>query len=75
MSDADTTFEGKVKWFNAQKGYGFIAREDGTDIFVHHSEIVMEGYRSLGEGDAVSYELRDSEKGPVAVNVVRTAKE
>lgn len=74
MSDANGSFQGTVKWFNAQKGYGFIAREGGADVFVHHSAIVMEGYRTLEEGDAVTYELRDSEKGPIAVNVVRAAE-
>lgn len=75
MSEDNGTFQGQVKWFNAQKGYGFIARDDGKDVFVHHSEIVMEGYRTLGEGELVSYDLRDSDKGPVAVNVVRAAAE
>ncbi len=74
MSDANGSFQGTVKWFNAQKGYGFIAREGGADVFVHHSAIVMEGYRTLEEGDAVTYELRDSEKGPIAVNVVRATE-
>ncbi len=74
MSDANGSFQGTVKWFNAQKGYGFIAREGGADVFVHHSAIVMEWYRTLEEGDAVTYELRDSEKGPIAVNVVRATE-
>lgn len=60
---------GKVKWFNDQKGYGFIAREDAPDVFVHHSAIQMEGFRSLREGEEVSYELLDSDKGPQAMNV------
>lgn len=60
---------GQVKWFNNQKGYGFILREDGTDVFVHYSAIQMEGFRTLHEGDAVTYELMAGEKGPHAVNV------
>jgi CspA family cold shock protein len=62
---------GKVKWFNDQKGYGFIAREESTDVFVHHSAIQMEGFRTLREGEDVSYELLDSSKGPQAVNVLK----
>lgn len=64
---------GKVKWFNDQKGYGFIAREEASDVFVHHSAIQMEGFRTLREGESVSYELKDSDKGPQAVNVNRVA--
>lgn len=60
---------GQVKWFNNQKGYGFILREDGTDVFVHYSAIQMEGFRTLREGDPVTYELIDGDKGPHAVNV------
>jgi len=62
---------GKVKWFNDQKGYGFIAREEAPDVFVHHTAIQMEGFRTLREGDSVTYELRESEKGPQASNVQR----
>jgi cold shock protein len=69
MSDSDGKVIGKVKWFNDQKGYGFIAREDSTDVFVHHTQIQMEGFRTLREGDDVLYELRDGPKGPQAVNV------
>lgn len=60
---------GKVKWFSDQKGYGFIAREDAVDVFVHHSAIRMDGYRTLRQGEDVVYELTDGEKGPQAVNV------
>ncbi len=64
---------GKVKWFNDQKGYGFIAKEDGTgDVFVHFSAIKGEGFKSLAEGDSVEFEVVDSEKGPKAANVVKT---
>ena len=63
---------GKVKWFNEQKGYGFIAKEDGSgDVFVHFSAITAEGFKSLAEGDAVEFEIVDSEKGPKAANVVK----
>ncbi|MCZ7647217.1 MAG: cold shock domain-containing protein [Planctomycetota bacterium] len=62
--------KGKVKWFNDQKGYGFITPDDGgRDIFVHHSNIASEGFRTLAEGQAVEYEVVDSEKGPKAANV------
>ena len=60
---------GTVKWFNAGKGYGFIAREDGNDVFVHYSSIEGEGYRNLDEGQAVEFEVEQSPKGPHAVRV------
>ncbi len=61
---------GTVKWFNDQKGYGFITPEDGTkDVFVHHSNIVGDGYKSLSEGAAVEFETRAGEKGPEAIQV------
>ncbi len=69
--EMNVKFSGKVKWFNDQKGYGFIARENDADVFVHHSAIQMEGFRTLREGEAVLYELLESGKGPQAVNVVR----
>ena len=63
---------GKVKWFNDQKGYGFISKEDGSgDVFVHFSSVKGEGFKSLAEGDAVEFEVVDSEKGPKAANVVK----
>jgi CspA family cold shock protein len=62
--------EGKVKWFNTRKGYGFISTDDGKDIFVHYSNIAAEGYKSLAEGDAVSFDVVDGEKGPRAENVI-----
>lgn len=64
-------FEGKVKWFSDQKGYGFIARDDSGDVFVHHSAIQMKGFRTLKEGECVSYDLLQSPKGLQAVNVSR----
>jgi len=61
---------GKVKWFNEQKGYGFITPDDGSnDLFVHHSEIMAEGYRSLRDGQEVEYEVGQGQKGPAAKNV------
>ncbi len=60
---------GTVKWFNASKGYGFIARDGGEDIFVHHTAIQSEGYRTLEEGQRVEFEVEPSAKGPKANNV------
>lgn len=62
---------GKVKWFNASKGYGFITGDDGKEVFVHFSAIVADGYKTLDEGAAVEYEVNEGEKGPQAVNVVK----
>jgi CspA family cold shock protein len=67
------TLKGTVKWFNNQKGYGFISPGeggDGKDLFVHMSSIMMEGYKTLKDGQDVEYEVGDGEKGPVAKNVV-----
>ena len=61
--------EGTVKWFNDQKGYGFITAEGGKDVFVHHSAIEGEGFRSLEEGDRVSFEIEQGAKGPSAAKV------
>jgi CspA family cold shock protein len=63
--------EGTVKWFNDAKGFGFLSREGGPDVFVHHSEIRADGFRSLSEGDRVRFEVADSPKGPRATNVSR----
>lgn len=60
---------GTVKWFNDQKGYGFIKREDGSDVFVHHTGINGNGFKSLREGDKVAFEVEQGRKGPAAVNV------
>ncbi|MDR7484512.1 MAG: cold-shock protein [Armatimonadota bacterium] len=61
---------GSVKWFSAEKGYGFITPDDGTkDLFVHHTAIKAEGFRTLTEGDKVEYEVAQGQKGPQAVNV------
>lgn len=61
---------GTVKWFNDDKGFGFIAREEGKDVFVHHSAIVMEGFKTLREGQTVTMEITQGEKGPQAENVI-----
>jgi CspA family cold shock protein len=65
------TEQGTVKWFNNEKGYGFITRQSGPDVFVHHTAILSEGYRSLNEGDRVSFEVVEGQKGLQARNVVR----
>jgi cold shock protein len=62
---------GKVKWFNDSKGFGFITSEDGTDVFVHHTSIQGTGFKSLAEGDSVSF---DTEKGPKGLNAVNVVK-
>ena len=69
VAEYEAQLMGTVKWFNNQKGYGFICRDDETDVFVHYSAIAMEGFRTLREGDTVSYQLCDGDKGPHAVNV------
>lgn len=63
--------KGTVRWFNNQKGYGFIADEEGKDIFVHYSGLTMEGFKSLDEGQAVEFDVKQGEKGLQAVNVVK----
>lgn len=65
--------EGIVKWFSDKKGYGFIEREDGKDLFVHYTAISMEGFKTLAQGDRVNFEIEDSERGPEAKNVVKVA--
>lgn len=60
---------GKVKWFNAERGYGFISGDDGKDVFVHFSDIVGDGYKSLDEGQQVTYDVEDGDKGVKAVSV------
>ena len=63
--------EGTVKWFNDSKGYGFITSDEGGDVFVHHSEIVGNGFKSLEENQRVSFEIKQGPKGPSAANVVK----
>jgi CspA family cold shock protein len=64
---------GKVKWFNNQKGYGFITRDDGKDVFVHYSAITGDGYKTLNEGQEVEFEVTQGPKGEQATNVKRVA--
>jgi CspA family cold shock protein len=63
--------QGTVKWFNAEKGFGFITRDDGDDVFVHHTAIIGEGYRRLDEGQKVSFDVTEGKKGPQASNVTK----
>ncbi|MFC5700846.1 cold shock domain-containing protein [Cohnella faecalis] len=63
--------QGKVKWFNAEKGYGFIETESGGDVFVHFSAIQMDGYKSLDEGQTVEFDIVQGARGPQAANVTR----
>jgi cold shock protein len=63
--------QGKVKWFNDAKGFGFISHEGGKDVFVHFSAIKGDGFRSLAEGDAVEFDITDGPKGPQAANVTK----
>ncbi|MDY6906427.1 MAG: cold-shock protein [Thermodesulfobacteriota bacterium] len=63
--------EGIVKWFNEKKGFGFIEVDDNNDVFVHYSAISMPGFKTLAEGERVSFEIEDTDRGPAAKNVVR----
>lgn len=63
--------EGTVKWFNESKGFGFITQDDGKDVFVHYSSIQTEGFKTLAEGDKVSFDTEEGPKGPKAINVVK----
>jgi CspA family cold shock protein len=69
--EVDAMANGTVKWFNEQKGYGFIQQENGPDVFVHFSGINGGGFKSLNEGDHVTFEIEQGKKGPAAVNVTR----
>ena len=62
---------GKVKWFNAEKGYGFITTDEGKDVFVHYSSIQSEGFKTLDEGQSVSFDVTESDRGPQASHVVK----
>ncbi|CAM3357409.1 cold-shock protein [Hydrogenibacillus schlegelii] len=64
-------YQGRVKWFNATKGYGFIERDGGEDVFVHYTAIVGEGYKTLEEGQRVSFDIVQGARGPQAANVVK----
>ena len=69
MKVGEESMNGTVKWFDDKKGYGFISQEDGDDVFVHHSSIAGEGFKSLTEGDNVTFEIEQGDKGPSAINV------
>ena len=64
---------GKIKWFNDQKGFGFITQTGGGDVFVHHTAISSEGFRSLAEGDKVEFDVTEGKKGPAAANVKKVS--
>jgi len=66
--------KGTVKWFNNAKGYGFLGRDEGPDVFIHYSSITTEGYKSLQEGDKVEFEIVQGQKGPQAANVTKIAE-
>ena len=70
---AEGKVTGKVKWFDNQKGYGFISQDGGPDVFVHHTSIQGGGFKTLNEGDAVEFEIVTADKGPKAANVTRLA--
>lgn len=70
-SEEEMNLQGKVKWFNANKGYGFIEAEAGADVFVHYSAIQTDGYRSLEEGEPVEFEVVDGNRGAQAANVIK----
>ncbi|MBY5005720.1 cold-shock protein [Streptococcus suis] len=65
--------EGTVKWFNAEKGFGFIAQENGPDVFAHFSEIQTNGFKSLDEGQKVTFDVTEGQRGPQAINIVKQA--
>lgn len=64
-------YKGKVKWFNESKGYGFLEQDNGADVFVHHTAIQGQGFRTLKEGESVEFEVENSQKGPKATMVIR----
>ena len=68
---SEERIQGTVKWFNDSKGYGFISHAGGKDVFVHHSAITAEGFRSLAEGDSVEFTIEEGPKGPAAANVTK----
>jgi CspA family cold shock protein len=71
MKEVVSMPEGTVKWFNESKGFGFISREEGGDVFVHYSSIQGDGFKTLVEGDKVSFEVENGDKGPKAINVTK----
>jgi cold shock protein len=71
FKEADFMVKGVVKWFNDKKGFGFIEQEGGGDVFVHHTAINMQGFKTLSEGDRVAFEVEDNHRGPSAKNVTK----
>jgi cold shock protein len=71
FKEADFMVKGVVKWFNDKKGFGFIEQEGGGDVFVHHTAINMQGFKTLSEGDRVAFEVEDNHRGPSARNVTK----
>ncbi len=71
VKENNSIMKGTVKWFNDSKGFGFITAEDGQDVFVHHTSIQAQGFKSLAEGDKVSFDVEKGDKGPKALNVVK----
>lgn len=71
FKEADFMVKGVVKWFNDKKGFGFIEQEGGGDVFVHHTAINMQGFKTLSEGDRVAFEVEDNQRGPSAKNVTK----
>lgn len=69
LQECSNMAKGIVKWFNSSKGFGFIEQENGKDVFVHHSGINASGFKSLNEGDRVTFDIEDGQKGPAATNV------
>ncbi len=67
-------YQGKVKWFSNEKGYGFIEADDGEDVFVHFTGIIGDGFKTLDEGESVSFEISDGNRGPQAANVTKSEK-
>ena len=71
IKEVNEMANGTVKWFNDSKGFGFITADDGTEVFVHHTSITGNGFKSLAEGESVSFDTEDGPKGPKAINVVK----
>ena len=71
LGGEESVAQGSVKWFNAQKGFGFITQDDGTDVFAHYSEIAGDGFKTLAEGEAVTFEVTEGDKGLKATNIAK----
>ena len=71
IKNGGNTLTGTVKWFNAEKGFGFITTDEGTDVFAHYSQINQEGFKTLEEGEKVTFEVVEAEKGPQAENITK----